>query len=135
MQAIFVLVYFWTIKQPYDSQICSTSRDAKDRTTVSDSGISENGNYNITSRSSSSTSLAEQSEVSNTTVVVDERTPLLMSRSLDREDGFSVFGRTSSIHISEPAAATQKMDFSPSFGSFPEILKTVSITGAGAVEV
>jgi len=137
---VFVFLYFSSIKLPYESQICSSSKDGRDRTTeASDSGISDNG-LGITSRSSSSTSLAGQSESSNV-IVADERTPLLHSRSLDREDGFSSISypvrsneNTSSIDIPELNGGNAPK-YDQSFGSFPDILKTISITGAGAVEV
>jgi len=138
--AIFVLFYFLTIKQPYDSQIYSSGKDGKDRNTeTSDSGISDNGN-GVTSRSSSTT-LEDESVVSNNVaVVIDETTPLLMSRSLDREDSISAFGfgaaSSSGINITDSTGDNKpEIQFSPSFGSFPQILKTVSITGTGAVEV
>lgn len=120
--AIFVLVYFSAIQSPYESQICQSSKDSRERTTDMDSGISDNNINGVTSPSSSTSSLVDQS---GSSITANETTPLLMSRSFDEREGRNINIPTYRYNTA----------FDNSFGSFPDILKTVCITGAGAVEV
>jgi hypothetical protein len=122
--ALFVLIYFSSIRSPYESQLCQSSKDSRERTTDADSGISDNI-LGITSRSSSTSSLEYQSGSGT----ANETTPLMMSRSFDdRDKNYGQFA-----NVPHSYKYTSGMD--SSFGSFPDVLKTVCITGAGAVEV
>lgn len=123
--AIFVLLYFSTIRSPYESQISQSNKDSRDRTTDTDSGISDNLLAGTTSRSSSTSSLDDQSGSGT----ANEGTPLLMSKSFDERD--RNFGQYANV----PDSYKYNAGMDSSFGSFPDILKTVCITGAGAVEV
>lgn len=123
--AIFVLLFFSTIQSPYDSQICQSSKDdSRDGTTEADSGISDNI-LGVTSRSSSICSLADHSGSG----MANETTPLIMSRSFEGRD------RNYGQYANVPDSLRYSSGMDGNFGSFPDILKTVCITGAGAVEV
>jgi len=115
---MFVLLYFSTIQSPYESQISASSRDRT--TTDADSGISDNDEQGrgITSRSSSTATLTTSLGSSSSGCNNNEATPLLISQSYE-----------------DCERSYEQRGMDNSYGSIPDILKTASITGAGAIEL
>jgi MFS family permease len=147
LMAVIVLIYFLTIHDENVDYSTVSSKGESRRLIESDSGISENENGVISSGYPSSSGFPVEPDDPKGRML-DEKTPLL-SRSLDgssflacqqvpenenRKNSWQANWLPPPLADSDRECRNKAHSFSLSV-SYPEVLKTISITAQGAVEV
>lgn len=122
-----MLVYFLTLKAYKHSNDTSSSGTSRSGKSENDSGVNESDNSSTTSLLSSTIRKLDYK-----TEVMTEKTPLLLDFSRDNNNGEDL---EENDKVFENFSCEESEHIPQSYGSMPEILKTVGFSGQGAAEV